>query len=136
LLLGYDAAWSELRSHESITGWVSEDKCSVWSSREAVYFNRDNFGQRPSVEIFESAEDALRSANGERPEHSPIAREMPNIAASLTYDRSRFPVIEQRRVGGVRILKILYIGYGQSLFVEEGWAALEIQGVRMTEELQ
>lgn len=97
LLLGWDADWNPDRP-TSIAGWVRKDQCTVWDSRIAVFYNRKNIKDRHPVRIYRTLDDL-------KADKEPLAVEARNSTSSLTYDRARFPVLQDGRV-----MKIAFIG--------------------------
>lgn len=103
VLLGWDAAWdSERASADNIVrGWVRLEQCTIWDSRVAVYYSRNNTARRPKVAIYRTLAEAQTGDT-----KNAIALESENSLKSLTYSRSRFPVLQDARNG---FLKIAYI---------------------------
>jgi hypothetical protein len=104
LLLGWDAEWNPDRPTESIRGWVKKSQCTIWDHRIAVYYNRKNIKARQPVYIFRSLDD-LRQFQNTGKTVSAIAMETAKSDSSLTYDRSRFPILQKGP-----IMKIAFIG--------------------------
>jgi len=104
LLVGWDAAWSALRPNDCIRGWVRKDQCTIWNHRIAVYYNRKNRDKRPPVQIFRSIEDLQKAQSSKQTQG--LAVETATSHLALTYDRSRFPVLQD--TGTVQ--KIAFIG--------------------------
>jgi hypothetical protein len=99
LLVGWDAEWNPDRPN-SICGWVRKDQGTIWDHRIAVYYNRQNIKSRPLVRIFRT-EQGLKANDGQ----DVLARETSNSDRMLTYDRARFPILQDGEM-----MKIAFIG--------------------------